>query len=441
MVISSRIALAGALCLCCLTGFGQKGGSGGGGGSGASSDGSGGKNPPGFSIETEMFTYKAVEQNSEAIACDIARNLYGGAVQAAPKGSHVPCVVNNEGQAPQGIVLVSGGSALVPDFQIWRADMATMDSLRTRAAAVCGGGERARAEGERGPSEGTHESRGLGSAVMGLMKSTPPGEMISGANAVLGMFSSNESVTSVTGTVHDPALMNEVARQLRALNIRVLIPELYSPNGLTSPDASHSPYLRNLNELVTAYDHCLALDASHAPEISGVEGEIGGFLKGLMAAPPAAKASGGSGGGSGAESGSGSDSGGGSGSKAAAGTESHFAAVLEADAVAEKLGIGNHPASSADRTWQHLLWVKALESGGSVTKTSNLFGTKVRFGGGAVDTFAIFRLDGDLVCSGNVYSFQSPVALKDLDKKYNEAPKLPEDSPMLRSTCSMLPAS
>lgn len=29
----------------------------------------------GFSIETEMFTYKAVEQNSEIIACDVARFL------------------------------------------------------------------------------------------------------------------------------------------------------------------------------------------------------------------------------------------------------------------------------------------------------------------------------------------------------------------------------
>ncbi len=135
MKISWRIALAGALCLGCLTALGQKGSSSSSGGSSGDS-----ANGPGFSIETEMFTYKAVQQNREAIACDIARYLYGGAVQDAPPGSHVPCVVNNDGQAPQGIVLISGGSPLVSEFQIWRGDMAAMDSLRARAKAVCVGG-------------------------------------------------------------------------------------------------------------------------------------------------------------------------------------------------------------------------------------------------------------------------------------------------------------
>src|ERR1035438_9953407 len=31
----------------------------------------------GFSIETEMLTYRALEPNGEAIACDIAAYLYG----------------------------------------------------------------------------------------------------------------------------------------------------------------------------------------------------------------------------------------------------------------------------------------------------------------------------------------------------------------------------
>ncbi|MGA8530412.1 MAG: hypothetical protein WB622_11910, partial [Acidobacteriaceae bacterium] len=387
MVISSRIALAGALWLCCLSAFGQKSSSGGSGSSsaGSSSDSS---NAPGFSIETEMFTYRAVEQNSEAIACDIARSLYGGGVQDAPQGSHVPCVVSSEGQAPQGIVLISGGSTLVQDFQIWRADMAAMDSLRSRAAAVCVGAPKGKEEGAQ-PSEGGASSRGLGSTVLGLLKSTAPGQMIGGAGAVMGMFSSNQSVSSVVGTVHDPALMNEVARQLRALGIQVLIPELYSPNGLSSPDPSHSPYLQNMNELITAYDGCLKLKGD---DVASVSDEIKQFLTAAMASPPPEqKPAGGSG------------SGGGSGTGPVAASEPHLAAVLAADAVARKLSISDDPAAAANKTWQHLLWVKALESGGSVTRTSNLFGTKVQFGGGAVDTFAVFRLDGDLVCSGNVY--------------------------------------
>jgi hypothetical protein len=435
MVISSRIALAGVLCVCCFTALGQKssGGSSSGSSSGSSEESAA---APGFSIETEMFTYRAVEQNSATIACDIARYLYGGAVQDAPKGSHAPCVVNNLGQTPQGIVLVSGGSTLVADFQIWRADMAAMDSLRARAAAVCVGGAKAREEGSGGEepgkaSESGANSRGLGSTVLGLMKSTAPGQMISGANAVMGMFSSNQSVSSVVGTVHDPALMNEVARQLRALNVQVLIPELYSPNGLSSPDPSHSPYLQNLSQLITAYDGCLKV--KDAPDVTSVDTDIRAFLTGAMTSSAAESRAGGGSGSSSSGSGSGSESGAGK-------SESHLAAALAADAVSRKIGITEDPAAAASKTWQHLIWVKALESGGSVTRTSNLFGTKVQFGGGAVDTFAVFRLDGDLVCSGNVYSFQSPVKLKDLDKKYNEEPrKGPAEFWELRSTCSTLP--
>ena len=431
MVISSRIPLAGALCLCCLTAFAQKSSSGGSSGSSSGSSGGDTSNAPGFSIETEMFTYRAVEQNSEAIACDIARNLYGGAVQDAPKGMHAPCVVSGEGQGGQGIVLVSGGSTLVEDFQIWRADMAAMDSLRARAAAVCVAGPNAKEEKGSGGaqsqgSEGVASSRGLGSTVLGLLKSTAPGQMASGAGAVMGMFSSSQSVSSVVGTVHDPALMNEVARQLRALNIQVLIPELYSPNGLSSPDPSHSPFLENMNQLITAYDGCLKLKGD---DVASVNDAIKQFLTAITNPAPAAKPGGGSGSG-----------GSGSGSAGNSSEPPHLAAVLAADAVARKLNISDDPAGAGTRTWQHLMWVKALESGGSVTRTSNLFGTKVQFGGGAVDTFALFRLDGELVCSGNAYSFQSPVKLKDLDRKYNEEPKRgPAESSLLGSTCSTLP--
>ncbi|HEX3661227.1 MAG TPA: hypothetical protein VHU89_07335 [Acidobacteriaceae bacterium] len=430
MVISLRVALAGALCLGCFTALGQKGGSGGGPGSSSGGNSGDSGNSPGFSIETEMFTYRAVEQNSEAMACDIARYLYGGAVQDAPKDAHVPCAVNGEGQPPQGIVLISGGSTLVTDFQIWRADMAAMDSLRARAAAVCvAGTQKGEKEEHPGPgSEGAASSRGLGSTVASLMSSTAPGQMISGAGAVMGMFSSNQSVSSVVGTVQDPALMNEVARQLRALNIRVMIPELYSPSGLSSPDPSHSPYLENMNALITAYDGCLK---DKGEDVSSVSDAIKQFLTVTMMAGAVPKA---------ADAGKGAADGGGSATEKA--SETPLAAALAADAVARKLGITDDPAASTNKSWPNLLWVKALESGGSVTRIGNVFGTKVRFGGGAVDTFALFRMDGDLVCSGNVYSFQSPVKLKDLDKKYSEEPKRgPAESTLLRSTCSPLPSS
>jgi hypothetical protein len=98
---------------------------------------------------------------------------------------------------------------------------------------------------------------------------------------------------------------------------------------------------------------------------------------------------------------------------------SHFAPVLAADELARKIGFSSTGAPGPNSPWHTLLWVKALESGGSVTKQSNLFGTKVLFGGGAVDTYSVFAFEGDLVCAGNVYSFQQPVNVKDVQTAVN----------------------
>src|SRR5579875_1834552 len=121
--------------------------------------------------------------------------------------------------------------------------MATMDNLRARASSVCVAGPGKQAEPAQSGGEGETRGRGLGATVLDLAKSASPG--LSDASAAMQMLSSTQSVTPVVGTVHDPALMNEVARQLRSLNIQVLIPELYSPNGLGGPDPAHSPYLQN----------------------------------------------------------------------------------------------------------------------------------------------------------------------------------------------------
>jgi hypothetical protein len=51
----------------------------------------------------------------------------------------------------------------------------------------------------------------------------------------LRMIDSSECVSSVGGTVHDPAFMNEVARQLRSLNVLILMPEIYCQFALASP--------------------------------------------------------------------------------------------------------------------------------------------------------------------------------------------------------------
>ena len=427
------------LSLCCASLCAQ-GKSKSGSSSGSSSSGSSGSSSSGgssadrpFSIETEMFTYKAVEHNSAVIACDTAQYLFHGEVTDVPAGSHAPCAITGASSRP-GIVLISSGSTLLTDFQNWRADMATMQGLVAHANQTCAAApEKAGEEGQ----QPTHHmrSRGLLGSALGAL--SDPTQAASIAGDVLGMFSSNQSVTSVAGTVQDPALMNEVARQLRALNVQVLVPELYNPYALGAIDYAHSPYMQNLQSVFDSYDKCSEAKAGYAagsPQIANIDAALTGiqsFLKETFAAAPESAA------GNAAPVDSGAQT---EGTPSA--PPSHFASVLAADELARKIGFSATGAPDPNSPWHTLLWVKALESGGSVTKQSNIFGSKTSFGGGAVDTYSVFGLDGDLVCAGNVYSFQQPVNVKDVQKAVNvPSPDPPAKWMSEHSTCAPLAAN
>jgi hypothetical protein len=77
------------------------------------------------------------------------------------------------------------------------------------------------------------------------------------------------------GTVQNPALLNEVARQLRSLNILVLLPELYNPNALGAADYTNSPYLNNLADFFTAYDKCDKAKTDNGAEAASINSIIG----------------------------------------------------------------------------------------------------------------------------------------------------------------------
>lgn len=445
------VLVLAALCLSCVTASAQSksksksGSSGGSGGSGTgtanSEDGASGL---GFSIETEMFTYQAVESNSRVIACDIAQYLYGGQLASAGSGSHAPCVVENQNQGSPGVVLVSADSTLLADFQIWRTDMAMMNSLEQRADQVCVANPQ---ESHKDQGAAPSQSGGGGLVARGLLgdiiaNASPAAAAASTASQFMSMLGKSQSVTSVVGTVQDPALLNEVGRQLRALNVQVLIPEMYNPGALGGADYTHSPYMGNLQKLFEDYDKCTGAKSSYGPDpaksasITSVLAEMDGFLKSAFAtagtqvpaeaapqtpgaaptAPPTAPASPNS------------------------PTESHFAAVLAADQLAQEMGFSGTGSAGSNTTWQHLVWLEALESGGSVEKEGGLFGSKVYFGGGAVDTYSVFRFDGQLVCAGNVYNFQPPVRMDNLEKTFQKGlSDDPTKSPLLQSTCGALP--
>jgi hypothetical protein len=90
---------------------------------------------PGFSIETEMLTYSALESNSEAIACDVAAYLNNTSVSFANPPAGAVCNVNAEAMQATVVVLPFDRNEL-SDFEIWRSDMVTISQLRERAKAT-----------------------------------------------------------------------------------------------------------------------------------------------------------------------------------------------------------------------------------------------------------------------------------------------------------------
>jgi hypothetical protein len=122
-------------------------------------------------------------------------------------------------------------------------------------------------------------------------------------------------------------------------------------------------------------------------------------------------------------------------------SSSHLSAVLLADGLATKLGVdlqtGTLPPE--ERPYIHVLLVQALESGGSVTRLSNVLGTKIQYSGGSVGTYALFTLDGDLECSGNVYEYGEAKKAKDvLDALAAYKPDPAKQMIFLRHSCKRL---
>src|ERR1700734_3893483 len=78
----------------------------------------------GFAIESEMFTYSAMDAESSAVACNIAQNLGAADQKCASKGA-----MSNS----PGVVILSSDSTALSDFQLWRSDISTMDILTARA--------------------------------------------------------------------------------------------------------------------------------------------------------------------------------------------------------------------------------------------------------------------------------------------------------------------
>jgi hypothetical protein len=71
----------------------------------------------------------------------------------------------------------------------------------------------------------------------------------------------------------------------------------------------------------------------------------------------------------------------------------------------------------------NFLTLHALESGGSELNKSNFFfGTHIFFSGGSVATFGLYKVSGEVRCSGFVYDYEGNIR----EKKYDQALRLPQ---------------
>jgi hypothetical protein len=90
--------------------------------------------------------------------------------------------------------------------------------------------------------------------------------------------------------------------------------------------------------------------------------------------------------------------------------------VLQADGFARKMGVllddkGKWPYDD----WR-ILFVKSTESGTTIETKSRFLSTSLLLDGGAVSGYALFKLDGTLLCSGNAAAYQGNLSMQAFSK-------------------------
>jgi hypothetical protein len=375
--------------------------------------------PSGFSIESEMLTYRALESNSEAIACDVAGYLQGTLPNFDKAGTGEACTFKPNTGFSSGVLVTTFDQSVFDNLRLWRVDMDTMAGLRARAVAMsCPAGSAVLATSARGSTPATSTA----------LSFTPVGSALSLAQTTLALLSSEVTTSPVTGTIQDPAFQDAVARQLRGLNVAVLMPFTYAPFTISRRGASVSPFLSSLDALLNART-CLDTPAA-TPAAKTLLAEIDAFTAQLHAASAvAAKA---------VTSGTTLAV---TAPAPAAVTQPHLLAALSADELAQKMGVDPITGLFPDNgPFQHVLLLRALESGGAVEKHTSVLGSRLRYSGGSVGTFALFSLAGDLECSGNVYDYGGSIAAKNFERDLRAYKPDPRHQYLFqRGSCRALP--
>jgi hypothetical protein len=80
------------------------------------------------------------------------------------------------------------------------------------------------------------------------------------------------------------------------------------------------------------------------------------------------------------------------------------ATILLADGLARLFGATPTNVDPDISAWK-ILTIKEMEIGSTVVSKANIFGTKVSYAGGAIATYALFKMAGDEICSANVFDY------------------------------------
>jgi len=369
------------------------------------------ENPTGFAIESEMLTYTAMDSEGTALACGIGRNVGAADAGCNPQAINGPQV---------GVVVVTADSSALSEFQLWRTDISTMDMLTVRANHYC-------------PQGGAERAAAAKTTLSGTIMSMFPESQV--AEYAASLLSATAETKPLEGNILDRTLVNDVAGHLRALGIDVVIPDNYMPYSLAAIDVVHSPFLSKYAALIKARG-CVAPgpregaggppaaepgaagaggpDASADRDKVAITGAIDAFSKSLTEPdifdrpkpPPNAAPAG----------------------EAPATSQpviSHLNAVLRADGLAQEMDAASPDArSGANGVW-YVLSLTALESGGTLLKSGNaITGTKTSYSGGAVGTYSLFHLNGNVACSGVFFNYEPPTLtgkIPDLLKTPNQA--------------------
>lgn len=344
-------------------------------------------NSEGFAIESEMLTYTAMDSEGAALACNLGRN-----VGAADANCNAQAITG----PPVGVVVVAGGSSALSEFQLWRTDISTMDMLTLRADHYC-------------PQASTRAATTLGGELLSMFPESQA------ASFAMSLLSATAEASPLEGNILDRTLVDDVAGHLKALGLDVVIPDNYMPYSLTAIDENHSPFLTKYVALIKARG-CLVpsakdnggaaagaqpaaapagdADAQEAADKKAISDAIDAYLKSLTEPDvfdqPKPQTTG-------------------TQPVAQAPVISHLNAVLRADGLAQELDAASPDARSGANGIWYVLSLKALESGGTLLKSGNAIkGTKTSYSGGAVGTYAFFRLNGNVACSGVFFNYEPP---------------------------------